>query len=489
MSTGRHQSDEDPKVIKLKVIMDKTRDRVIFAESDHQFIDTLFSFLTLPLGSILRLLEKDMVQLGSISRVYASVYSIDPKFLRTSHCKSMLIMPRSTSEIQCEKLKLNVDHSENAGKLFGCSNYKCRNLVSFLQNTRCCHCGNLMQSTRRVYEKEEKATCGGESAVEVFLKGGAASFMITDDLQVMPASTASYITLFEKLGVSHRNEIEAVTMEVGIKEVLQLLKFSLLSTTPLTNVVLSSKENWVKDTSKFKDGPTAKSNKKAMPQNSNSMSMKLIVSKSKKKVLYAEAGVELVDLLFSFLAFPLGAVVKLLGCNSKLDCIDNLYKGADDLSSRNYIKSEECKNRLLSPKLYPHFGYNSHILQLEEEWPKCVVDGGEFPFFQSEKEDRNIAIILDPKSSTGETVNGEGYLKGPATFMIMDNLLVSPFSPTSSITLLNQLKVPTSDLEERTVIVGKDEALNLLKASLISKTVLNDVFNRKEPSPEVMLKA
>lgn len=27
----------------------------------------------------------------------------------------MLIMPRSASEVQCEKLKLNVDYSENAG--------------------------------------------------------------------------------------------------------------------------------------------------------------------------------------------------------------------------------------------------------------------------------------------------------------------------------------------------------------------------------------
>ncbi|XP_059297677.1 uncharacterized protein LOC132050447 [Lycium ferocissimum] len=389
MSARRHQSDEVPKVIKLKIIMNKTRDRVIFAESDHEFIDTLFSFLTLPLGTILRLLEKDMVQLGSISRVYDSVYSIDPKFMHTSHCKSMLLMPRNTSETHCGKLKLNVDHSENAGKLFWCSNYQCGKLVSFLQNMRCCWCGNLMACSTRLFEEEEKGSCGEESAVEVFLKGGAASFMITDDLQVMPASTASYVELFEKLEVSHRNEIEAVTMEVGIKEVLQLLKFSLLSTTPLTNMVLSSKENWVRDTSMFKDGPTAKSDKKGIPQNINSMSMKLIVSKSKKKVLYAEAGVELVDLLFSFLTFPLGAVVKLLGCNSKLDCIDNLYKGADDLSSRNYFKSEECKNRLLSPKLYPHFGYNSHILQLEEESPECRLDGQTVSlswFQQSEEE-------------------------------------------------------------------------------------------------------
>ncbi|PHT78169.1 hypothetical protein T459_16221 [Capsicum annuum] len=516
MSAGRHQSDEEPKVIKLKVMIDKTRNRVIFAESDHEFIDTLFSFLTLPLGTVLRLLEKDMVQLGSISRVYASVYSLDPRFLRTSYCKSMLIMPRNSSEVQCEKLKLNVDHSEIAGKLFVCSDYyPCNNLFSISQNTRCCLCDNLMRFPKRIYDKEEKRSSGEGSVVEVFLKGGAASFMVTDDLQVMPASTASLTALFGKLGVSDKNEIEAKTVEVGIKEALQLLKFALLSKMPLTNMVLNNQGNWVKHTSKFENNQTAKLEKKAMSQNSNSMSLKLIVSKSNKKVLYAEAGVKLVDFLFSFLAFPLGAVVKHLGGNSRLGCIDNLYKAAADLSSENYMKSEECKNMLLSPKLFPHSGFDSHILQVGEEYPKYRYGFGGLEIvgdtnksegssigyeektsdlvvasesIESEEAASNFAIIMDPKSPTGETIKGEGYLKGPATFMILDNLLVTPFSPTSIITQLNQMNVSPSDVEERTVIVGKDEALNLLKASLISKTVLNDVFNIREPYPKVMLK-
>lgn len=211
-------------VIKLKIMIDKNRNRVIFAESDHEFIDTLFSFLTLPLGTILRLLEKDMVQFGSISRVYASVYSLEPRFLRTSYCKSMLIMPRSASEVQCEKLKLNVDYSENAGKLFNCNSYnpRCKNIFSIAQNTRCFCCARLRQCDRKIKEKEEKRSCGGETVVEVFFKGGAASFMITDDLQVMPASTASLTALFGKLGVSDKSEIEAKTVEVGTQEVMLL---------------------------------------------------------------------------------------------------------------------------------------------------------------------------------------------------------------------------------------------------------------------------
>lgn len=211
-------------VIKLKVMIDKTRNRVIFAESDHEFIETLLSFLTVPLGTVLRLLEKDMVQLGSISRIYASVYSLDPRFLRTSYCKSMLITPRNASEVQCEKLKLNVDHSEIAGKLFTCSSYSCYETKTFysLFMNASCRCGSPMRSPRSVNMKGEDTSSGGEGGDGVFLKSGAASFMITDDLQIMPASTASLTALFEKLGVSDKNEIEAKTVEVGTKEVMSL---------------------------------------------------------------------------------------------------------------------------------------------------------------------------------------------------------------------------------------------------------------------------
>lgn len=236
-------------------------------------------------------------------------------------------------------------------------------------------------------------------------------------------------------------------------------------------MVLNSEGSWLKDISKFEDNQTAKLDKKTMSQNTNSMNLKLIVSKSKKKVLYAEAEVKLVDFLFSFLVFPLGAVVKHLGGNSRLGCIDNLYKGAAELSLENYIKSEECKNMLLSPKLFPYSGFDSHILNVEEEYPKYRYDDdwehielvrntnkSEGSSIVNEEEASDLAInILDPKSPTGETIKGEGYLKGPATFMIMDNLVVTPFSPTAIITQLNQMKVSTSDVEERTVTVGKDE--------------------------------
>lgn len=42
----------------LRLRLHKDRKRVIYAEADCHFVDTLFSFMTLPLGTIIRLLDK-----------------------------------------------------------------------------------------------------------------------------------------------------------------------------------------------------------------------------------------------------------------------------------------------------------------------------------------------------------------------------------------------------------------------------------------------
>ncbi|KAJ3708791.1 hypothetical protein LUZ61_012496 [Rhynchospora tenuis] len=75
---------------------------------------------------------------------------------------------------------------------------------------------------------------------------------------------------------------------------------------------------------------------------------------------------------------------------------------------------------------------------------------------------------------------GKGYVKGVVTYSVMDDLTVVPMSTISSVTLLNKFQIKDlGSLEEKTVGVGFDEGLNLLKASLQSKTVLTDVFLKK----------
>ncbi|KAI8523679.1 hypothetical protein RHMOL_Rhmol13G0091600 [Rhododendron molle] len=475
--SGGDDTPADRKVISLKLLIDKARNRVIFAESDHEFVDTLLSFLTLPIGSAIQLLGPDLTAIGSLTTMYNSVDSLESRHLRTDYCKDMLLNPRNATETQCSELKINVDPLEPV-KFYRCS--KCFRWLSTFKD-RPCRCTCPMSTWVKVGQAEERAKddCEGGG---VFVNDGAFRFMITDDLQVMAGSTAACLSLFRKLGIDDGNEVEERTLEFGEQEVLCLLKFALLSKSPLTEAILYIQCNSEKEIIKFLPKRTPQPDKNARAANTNNMTLKLFASKSKKKVLYAEAGVDVVDFLFSILTYPLGSIIKLLGKNSGFGCMDNLYKSVEDLGTGGYLKSEERRKMLLCPKLAPFHSVGNQLLQIEEaSYPLYVYD-------RILEESRLSVVVMDPKSPTGEVDPGKGYMKGLGTFMILNDLSVVPLSPVTSLALLNQMNVPINDVVERMVTIGHDEALNLLNASLISKTVLSDVFIQRETCAEVHAK-
>ncbi|KAG5515178.1 hypothetical protein RHGRI_036275 [Rhododendron griersonianum] len=466
---GGHHTPGDHKVISLKLLVDKARDRVIFAESDCEFVDTLLSFLTLPIGSAVRLLGPDSTSIGSLTAMYKSVASLEPRSLRTDYCQEMLLNPRNATEIQCSKLKINVYPLEPVN-LYSCDRHWCIDSGRRFSTVkgRPCRCKHPMSD--RVYvdqaEKGAKDDCEGGG---VFVKDGAFRFMITDDLQVMAGSAAACLSLFRKIGLDDGNEVEERTLEFGEQEVLCLLKFALLSKSPLTEAIRYIQCSSKKESTKFQPKRTPQLDKSARTANTDNMNLKLFVSKSKKCVLFAEAGADVVDFLFSILTYPLGSIIKLLGKNSGFGCMDNLYKSVEHLGTGGYLKSEERMKMLVCPKLAPFHSVDNQLLQIEES---CLS-----------------AVVMDPKSPTGEVDAGKGYMKRPGTFMILNDLSVAPFSPVTSVALLYQMNIPVDDVVERVVAIGPDEALNLLNASLISKTVLSDVFNQREPYPEYFSRA
>ncbi|XP_048140272.1 uncharacterized protein LOC125316303 [Rhodamnia argentea] len=83
-------------------------------------------------------------------------------------------------------------------------------------------------------------------------------------------------------------------------------------------------------------------------------------------------------------------------------------------------------------------------------------------------------------ASSAKVPSGEGgYVRGMVTYMAMDGLVMKPMSSISCITLLNRYNAhEIGDLQEKVIDFGMDEAIKLLSASLHSKTVLTDRFNR-----------
>lgn len=64
----------------LRLVVDEEKKKVVFAEACRDFVDVLFSLLTLPMGSIVRLLKEhrksQTVTVGCFSNLYRSVVDL-----------------------------------------------------------------------------------------------------------------------------------------------------------------------------------------------------------------------------------------------------------------------------------------------------------------------------------------------------------------------------------------------------------------------------
>ncbi|TKY65913.1 tyrosine/DOPA decarboxylase [Spatholobus suberectus] len=477
-------SDEQVHKVPIKVLVDKTKNKVLFAEARKDFVDVLLTFLTLPLGTIARLVAKESniqpVKVGSLSSLYESVSHLEEEHLWTQTCKEMLLQPRSSMESYCQKLKLNIDDT-GPTNYFLCENLECSkkqsgSFLSLFRNQRC-SCGKLMN---RVMSPENLTLENG------FVKE-TATFIICDDLSVLPNVLGTSVDLLRKLGVKDMKAIEDQTVDISRREVVDLLKLSLLSKTPLTDFIFEKKlcvdkfnpinQSW------FEIGEESS-------DEGRRLDVRVLVRKSNKKILLADAEEDFADLLFSFLTLPLGGVLHMLDGCSSLSCIDKLYKSISELSPERYLMSQGLKDELANPKCSPQFSFDKQILPIGEaclpvyycktyhtytnpEYRLALTTSPQSSYYRYYDEDGRLKI-LDPKSPIGDSRSGGGFAKGPSMYMVTDDLVVTPMSSCSGVSYLKRSEVPLSDLEERVISIGVKEGLGILKASLTSTSALTD---------------
>ncbi|ONK71750.1 uncharacterized protein A4U43_C04F11980 [Asparagus officinalis] len=60
---------DNNKKLPVKLMVDKEKNRVAFAESHHKFVDILFSFLTVPVATIIRISGKNSSSSGSFANI------------------------------------------------------------------------------------------------------------------------------------------------------------------------------------------------------------------------------------------------------------------------------------------------------------------------------------------------------------------------------------------------------------------------------------
>ncbi|XP_062021107.1 uncharacterized protein LOC133737594 [Rosa rugosa] len=352
--------------ISFKALVDKRSNKVIFIETDNDFVDVLFSFLTIPMGTIIRLARKHSlpVETGCMNNLYASVENIDARIFQTGACKDMLLCPRSGAELHCKNLKLKINNGEPT-QYFLCSEdctYR-YNLFSHYKDVLC-ECGEPMDNKIPLSVGKLKKSSSADGGV--FCKG-LTRFIITDDLEVMPPSSSVICSLFTKLKVMDASTTEELAFNVGVGEVLEMLVCSLVSKMPLSETLLKLKSQPNLSNEYPNQGICIEPQTVGGCMNEeDTISVKLIICKSQKIVCYAEAGEDFVNLLFSFLTVPLGFIIKQIQdrSSSLKGSIEQLYKTVQDLDDE-FFKSNYQKEILLNPKLYPGFCYENRLLGIE----------------------------------------------------------------------------------------------------------------------------
>lgn len=106
-----------------KFVVDQKNKKVAFAESGKEFVDVLLSFLTLPLGTIVRLLGKES-SLGCFDELYKSVESLDASHFQTKACKNMLLRPLSAAGNLYKDLVVRIDDT-NHRNVWVCRQREC----------------------------------------------------------------------------------------------------------------------------------------------------------------------------------------------------------------------------------------------------------------------------------------------------------------------------------------------------------------------------
>ncbi|KAL6847501.1 hypothetical protein ACP4OV_022527 [Aristida adscensionis] len=245
-----------PHGMKIKLAVDKSRNRVLFADAGSDFVDVLLTFLYLPLSVV-------QYSLGSSS----------------PGCLSGLGDSVEPPEQNC------------------CYTDRCWHYKSFIKDqeglqaqNKSCECWEVIGRLIHMYYS------AGSLAQE--------RFVISDGLTIKPASTSTILSLLAD-GIG--SGFEEVEVSVSWCQVVCMLKAALSSNTVLSDAFLSKETGHVTMSPSISQdvlNPCSQG-----PDSLPQINIKLFFDKHEKKIIYAECKHEFVDLLLSLLTCPLYSVI------------------------------------------------------------------------------------------------------------------------------------------------------------------------------------
>lgn len=212
--------------------------------------------------------------------------------------------------------------------------------------------------------------------------------------------------------------------------------------------------------------------------NNSKIDIKVVQSKSQKKVIFAEANGDFVNFILSFLTMPLGSIIKLLGPNSFDGCVTNLYKSVENLDSSLCTCSHTV---LLNPGVAPQFGCPKQLLNIPHaEHPlyyygtgtsklvfdsfykryinaETKIEGGVFSKKPESIFNGRTLTALDPRSPNRSKEGVVGFVKKEALYGVGDDLTVKALSADFCLSYFKESSIPLDDLEVKVISIGEVE--------------------------------
>lgn len=229
--------------LSLKLLIDTKGQRVIFAESSKEFVDFLFSLLSLPIGMVTKLIStKSMV--GSIGKVYESVETLSDTYKKASPAAfDALLNPKLHTSATVPLLfpHIQKEHKVDSTGFYMCNcDYKkssCYDHVTSDPSAMCPSNGRNMDRRIAFVDPPNNISCSSRDGCVK----GVTTYMIMDDLEVRPTSAISGVIMLNKFGIKDIAALEEKVVDVGMEEGVELLKASLHSKAVLTEVFLVNK--------------------------------------------------------------------------------------------------------------------------------------------------------------------------------------------------------------------------------------------------------
>lgn len=197
--------------VSMKLLIDTRGKRVLFAEAGKECVDFLFHILSLPVATIVRLLQAQGMA-GSLPNLYKSLENLNASYIQPDRNKDTFLKPVVSVAGSSVPL-LALDDAPNQRKFYRCN---CYNYVSDDPRAMCPACCRRLNSNMTYVAPpavEVAAEDGG-------LVKGVVTYMVMDDLVVKPMSTISSITLLNSFNVKEVGALEEKAVNLGMNEVL-----------------------------------------------------------------------------------------------------------------------------------------------------------------------------------------------------------------------------------------------------------------------------